>query len=581
MTQWVENNDYQWVDNNDSQWIGATFSGVDLGAYLKSMIQAASNVGAYVKPFERASKDISASIGSQHKKDLTADIFGYEPINLPAILRVVEIENLPASLIGILNKGDKDISADIFGFPPADLGGYLKAWSIKDLGATLNIVFKTNLGATITAVQPDSFDLGAFLKAWPQDDLPSLIHGWDTKDLGASSIGGYGPNDIQASITGTGGFKDAMAYIKGMLGTEVPANLSATLLGSFSSDLSAFLNITPAINLPAIINAVGKAVDLAATIIPKVIYISKVLEVSLLEHKNLRAMINASCFGTGHKNLSAYIRSIEKLDLSASIFGHVDISSHRHDLAMYINTEDYIVEDRIDISFFGEDTRKFTQVNINFTATGELYKTFDTFDILFGFKNRVDLGASLTGVLTSSDLGATLTPIWDWNYTELPYYVKPKTHEVVIKFDEKWRERWRRFVEIFFDFTGSSPYHYFYVSGSNEVYRVDRTRHWTVWFKSYDEVEGSMIDRHNVRQKHMFRVSDYNTVDEAVRDFIDRVSAYRERNLSAFIYGILPTHSNLSASIVPDIKYSWVKHLNASITPFHSFDMGASINGVP
>jgi len=572
--------------------LGATISGFDpnptmsgtysLSAYLKSTVQAAQNISAYTKAFFPGTKNISAFLKPQHEKDLPAEIFGYGPIDLNAILNVIEVENLPAYLNGILHKGSKDLMSDVFGYPPADLGAYLIAESIKDLGANLKAIFKASLPAALTALQPDSIDLGAFLKTWPQVDLPAFLHGWDTKDLGSSLTGGYGPTDIQASINATGGFKDVIAYVKGMIATEVPVDLQAIVSGYFATNLQAILNVNQAINLQAVINATGKSANLPATIIPKVIYISKVLEIALLEHKNLRAMINASCFGTGHKNLDAYIRSIEKLDLGAIIYGEfAGLVDGIKDLAMYINTEDYTVEDNLEINFFGEDTNKFTQMNISFTSTGEIYKTFDTFDILFGLKNVFNLGASLTGVLTSSDLGATLTPIWDWNYTELPHYVNPKTHEVVIKFDEKWREKWRRFVEIFFDFTGDDPYHYFYVSGSNETYRVDRTRHWTIWFKSYDEIEGSMIERRNFRQKFLFNMSNYDTVDEAVRDFVDRVSVYRERNLPAFIYGELPVHSNLAASITPDVKYSWVKHLKSSITGvLPHYDLGASITVV-
>ena len=458
------------------------------------------------------------------------------------------------------------------------------AW--LDLAAYVDIIETSNLPATLKALSQKYKNLGAMVDVISVYNLPSTIHGFDTRDLTTILTGVYGPYDIQAAITGGGGYKGLFTYIKGMIGTEIPVDLPAAMEGWYTSDLSAYTKAILAADLTAYINATGKSVNLPATIIPKVIYLSTAIQVALLEHKDLKAIVNTPCFGSGHLNLLAYIRSIEKLDLKAYIIGwRVDLTADGIvDLAAYINTAEYNVEDKLTLNFV-PGVNKYTQLKIGFASiagAGTGYVVFDTQRIILSGSHYKNLTATMTGILESIDLSASVTAIYDWNYTELPPSVSPKTHEVVIDFNSNWKEQWRKFVEIFFDFTGTTPYHYFYVSGADKVYRVDRNRHWTIWVKSYDETD-SAIERRNMRHKYIFRVSQYSTVDEAIRDIIDRVSDYRRFNLGASVTGILGPHSDLVASVVPDVKYSWIKYLGASLKGGGtgiSFDLSGYTNAV-
>jgi len=114
---------------------------------------------------------------------------------------------------------------------------------------------------------------------------------------------------------------------------------------------------------------------------------------------------------------------------------------------------------------------------------------------------------------------------------------------------------------------GPAPYHYFYISGTNKVYKIDRSRHWTIWATSYDKDETTMFDRANVRTKFIFNMARYNKMDEALRDLIDRVSAYREVNMPVTINCIGGRNSNLGAYLTP-VGYGkrrWAKYLAAYI----------------
>jgi len=403
------------------------------------------------------------------------------------------------------------------------------------------------------------------------------------KNLSASLVGGYGPYDIQAFINAIP-FKTLSAYIKGFKGIQIPSNLGAGVESYYATDLGATIDLTLPINLSAYLNAVGQSVNLSASIIPKVIYLKRAINVALLEHKDLKALVNFMCFASEYKNLAGYLKAIYKLDLKGYIIGwYGNMADNVIDLKCYINTAAYDVEDVVDIRFVSSSTQdRYSIFKLKFGLLDK-YMVFDTLRIIYGSYYALDLSATIYGMFTSSDLGASLTPIFDYNYSELPPWIKPKTHEIVINLT-RFEEQWQRTVELMFETYGDDAFRYFYVGGENRIYRVDRSRHWVVWAKSYKEVSDSMIERRDVRHKYLFRMSDYKNIDEAIRDLIDRVSSYRRAHLGAYINGVLPPHLDLSARITPDVVYRWQIHLGSSLRGFlrgyigtEQLDLGAFI----
>lgn len=541
--------------------LGAMITGFtvkDLGAYIKSAVQASKNLGAYIRPF--------------HYENLRTTIRGIGK----------GTENLEATLTGELFKSTADLQAVLNAIKSVNLGAYIcGVYGPYDLRAALNVISIENLPAVLKVLLAGIKNLQAYVNVIEVGNLPADIHGWDTRDLGAFATGVYGPYDLQAYLR-VYPYKDLSAAIHGWYsGIE---DLQGIIEGWHSFNLGASISLKYPADLGAYIFADGAA-NLAASIIPRVIYLKQAIRVALLEHLDLSAMINSSCFASASVNLSAYIYPLMKSDLRAIIFGweQEGIYSNIVNLVACINAGTVVVEDKLPIRFVPQPL-KYTILRIKFGKKPS-YTVFDTLRILFSSYPAANLSATITGVLESANLSAYIKAVFDWNYSELPPYVNPKTHEVVIDFNEDGYENWRRFVEIFFDFTGDSPYHYFYVSGPNKVYRVNRDRHWVIRSKSYQRVSG-MIERRSVRRKYIFKMSDYANVDEAVRDLIDRVSTYRRSDLGAYINaGVFCPHLDLSASIYPDVKYSWVKHLHASVVGrlrfykgTESFDLSASIN---
>jgi hypothetical protein len=571
-----------------SAYIFAASNFLNLGGYIKATIQAYSDIvaevygvppsdlPAFIHGFD--TRNIPATLYGWAIKDLPAYIGTHPPSNLAAILNVIEIRDLPAIITGEWWHSQADLGAEFYRIwdrKYKDLRAILSGWQELDLPAYIAAVYFRDLGAQIQS--STVVDLLAYLTTIGPVNLPALIHGFDTKDLPAFLNGQYGPYDIQAYLN-TIPPKDLVAYIRGFKGIEIPFDLRGIIEGWYIGNLPAFINPVRPADLLAYLNAVGQSVDLGASIIPNIILMKRALQIPLLEHKDLNAFVNFMCFSSGYKDLSAYVYILYKLDLRANIIGwYGSTTDNIKDLGAYINAEDYIVQDKFTLKYVPE-IDKYSRLRLKFSVKDK-YTTWDTFRILYGTYYAKNLSASITGVLTSSDLGASLTAIFDWNYSELPEYVRPKTHEVFINMD-RFENQWRRFVELMFDRTGTRPFEYFYVSGTQRVYKIDRTRNWTIWVDGYSRTENSLIERVNVRRKYVFNMSQYETIDEAIRELMERAAYPTRINLSASINSVVD-YVNLNASIrsIPIERYTWVKHLAAELNVINYEDLGAEITG--
>lgn len=595
--QWIDQLS-QWIENNNEQWLGQeeiiTISGVtsDVSAYIKSFIQSYSDLSAEAKAIYYSdvnsiihgldTRDLSATIRAFLSSDISGFIDTHSPIDIQALLNVIEIRDIASTIMGEWPHGSVDIGAEFYkiwnrGYK--SLQTLIHGFAIVDLPSYINAVYYSDIPANIVGGLLK--DLAASIGIIPPSNLQGLIHGFDTVDLPSLLNGVYGPGDIQAFVNVVRPF-DLSARIAAYKGIETPYNLLASIVGGYSVDLAAYLGGVNPINLRAYITAIQKIIDLPATIIPSTILMKKVIQVPLLEHKDLTAIVNFMCFNSSYANLPSYLYTIHKSDLSAYIiswFGGT--ADHLKDLKAYVNASTYTAQDRMTFSYIPE-VPKYTRLNLSFTAPASYY-TWDTINVRFANYRTKDLLSSITGVLRSVNLGASLTPTWDWNYSQLPNYVKPKTHEVFINV-EKFEEQWRRFVELMFDKDGTNPFKYFYVSGTEKVYKIDRSRHWTIWADGYNKVENSLIEKANVRRKFIFRMSDYSTMDEAIRDLIERAAYPTYVNLGAYIDGGLSPYIDLSAIV--DIKHvhKWIKNLSAGIRVTNlilinsNMDLGAYIS---
>ena len=515
--------------------IGATIVGAeswvfsderDLPAWIKGVFEGPpQNLSAYLKVFQREEKNLSVTVRGLTWNDLSSVVYPILPKDLNAFLKVWPQKYLPAYIRGwqeldlsasIHIKQKYDLSAIISGHGPKNLYARIKGWGrevVVDLSTFIRGMTYIDLGAQIRCKYIG--DLPAYIGAIQPRNLPSYIHGWQELDLSASLNGVYGDHDLRANINATGNFFNLSTRIKSVIDTEVTYDLKASLFGWVQKNLNAFIGVVSAPNLGATITAKGGSGNLLATIYPKVVRLTGVISVSTMEHKNIYAVINAVCGASAYSNLYAYIRTVFKSDLNATITGKKLFETHS-DLGARIGfTNQYLAADTLPL---------------NITISSGFYKVVDKLPLYFqNFNRYVGLDASITGILTASNLGASITA----DYLDPYSFDNPKYKEIVRKLTYNQIQESFEVVEFSFK---SIVDDMFFFSGAQKVYKTDRLDRWILEARSFIPQDTKLnIKRKLHKIKNIYDLTDFNSIDEAMRFAIDYVTAYPVTNLSAYI----------------------------------------------
>jgi len=525
---------------------------------------------AYINVFQRLIKDLPASIRGWKKEDLSAQInsmitaslpayiVAVPPVDLPAYIKPWPMKQLPANIYGwgrmdlaaalyAMQKGD--LPAIINVVPPIDLGAILKGWvreATKDLPAYIDGFAYADLPAIIRAKYFK--DLPAYIYATAPIDLGALIHGWQEANLTASLIGVYGAYDLRASIVATENYRDLLAYINPFTATKFPTDLPASIRGWYSSSISAYINAISAVDLAASITSIGQVGDLHATILPKTIRLTSVLDVITMAHSDLSAVINASCIWSEFKNLSAYINTVYKSDLTANITGkkYSTVTANLGARYGYVDTYSYI--DKLPLSI---------------SIATETYRYIDQLPLLIKiFTSQYDLGAGITGTYRYNDLAAAITAV----YLEPHHFDNTKNKERFYNTDYAGFFASLQLVEISFK---SIVRDYFYSSLGAEAWKVDRADKWIADVAAYIPANTAInVKRKLHRIKSLSDISKYESIDEAVRVAIDYVTGYPYDDIPAYINphggflnlramvsgrGTTSTNNDLAAAITGEI----------------------------
>lgn len=560
-----------------------------LDSYIKGTIRLSTDLASFVRPCIPSSKDLGSAIrrldhgiknipsyirgwlGLGIPYNLSSSIGAIPPVDLGSIMNIIDVSNMPATITGEWWHGTKDLSSEIPSISSRhylDLKHTLHSWQLQDLAGQARAMLPVDLGAILNAgTFGATKDLGGFITYFSPILLWSTIHGWDVKNLPAYLNGVYGPGDIRASI-----YPVLPADLKSIIhvyeDTEVPIDLPSRLTSFYVKNLGGILRSIQPYDLGAYINAVGGAKDLPAYIIPKIIKISSIFKISLLEHKDLVSVINCFCASSDYKDLPAYTYAISKKDLRSYILGwRGDMADNVKDLRFYINTGDYYVENKIDISSAITITPRYSELDVRFNSAG-VSKTLNYIDASFTTKYHLDLSAYINGEMRYTDLNSRITAFVPYNYTTLPEWVNPKTREVFINLT-RFEQRTVRFVDLMFDAVGNDMMQYFYVEDENKVYKSSKDKKWTLWFTGYSRTTDEIKEKYAIRRKVLFDLTKYDTVDEAVRDLMTRVAEYNKINLTSSISGSLPNHMDLNSFIESRYTRHWYKHLFSRITPLY------------
>ncbi len=530
-------------------------------------VETPADLLAYIKALTRLEKDLPVLIHGLDERFLPAQINAMIISSLPAIINPIPPVDLPAY---IKTWPMKHLPANIYGWDELDLSAYLYAMQKGDLPAVINVVPPKDLGVILKGwVREATADLGAYilglaygdlpaiirstyLKDLPgywyavqPQDLPAYIRGWGEGNLTASLIGVYGAYDLRATIIATENYKNLIARIKAVIATDVPKDLPAIIRGWYAYDISAYIKAIMSVDLSAYINSIGQISDLSATIIPKTIRLTSVLDVITMNHLDLSAVINPYCMYTGFKNLSSYIRAIYKSDLWAVILGkkYATVEVNLSAKVGYADTYSFI--DKLPISLY---------------ITADSYRYIDKLPLIIKIFNGMrSLSASILGTMMYSDLPVSITGD----------YLQPHDFENTKNKDRVYTRTYAGFfeslklVEISFK---SIVRDYFYSEAGATAWKVYRPDKWIVNIESYVPQNLAInVKRKLFRFKYLNDVSQYNSVDEAVRDVIDYVTGEIYNDISARITphggylnlfarvagrGVTSTNENLQANIV-------------------------------
>lgn len=176
---------------------------------------------------------------------------------------------------------------------------------------------------------------------------------------------------------------------------------------------------------------------------------------------------------------------------------------------------------------------------------------------------KTNITASIIGDYLTSDLSAFVRA-----YRPLTYNASSMKQKLItLKLDHSNAEEWRRYVEVTFDNYVRS---YYYFSGNQKAYREFVDDQWIVQVKGYsvDNLPAG-VDRAKVIRKYLFNLKRYSSIDAAIKDMIDRVTAIKDSDLSCTIEGVPKKEANLSIYIESSVKrtYKSNRTLSATIIP--------------
>lgn len=466
-------------------------------------------------------------------------------LDLNSYLNIIETKDLHVNILPNLLHGMSNIKACTRVYQKAfvDLNVYFRGWDERQLPANLRQINFSNLKGRILSTL--DLDLQAYLDIIPPADLNSNIIALDYRNLKSSILSTYGPTDLPTYLNSVEP-KNLKGVLYSFRGLSININLPATVTSLYERNLSAYLNSGGSYDLTSSIVASGDTKNLYAYLFPKVVHVKKAFTITLLSIKDLFCAVNSSCFRTGYKNLGTSLYSYDNKNLGAYLMSGHNVGG---DLSARINSDEVIVIDTIGVKFFPDKKYTTMHMGVESKASGITFDTISTVYYKKTLSSSANIAAyikSITSTTTYRNLPASLTTIIDAPFTTTTSH---KNRFKVLDLNNKNYSNWKREIEVLF---GSQAKNYRYITANKRAYRESREHHWIISVVGFNYVPGIGVERGKVRKKYIFNLSNYKDVDEAIRDAIDRVSAFRKSNLESYINGVnsLYNYKNLKVNIL-------------------------------
>ena len=535
---------------------------IDLYSYIKQGSFSSENIQMYLNILYAQQENLRNNIKGYSIGNVV-DILNtirikYEGVlDIPSYLKtsIQQDEDLSTIVYKILQRELKDLNKVLHGWQELQLQKLIKALHIVELPITLRSTYFNDLSGLLSVILPV--------------DISAELHSWNVGNLLAYIIESKYDGDLNLNIFGISSedlnFK---IYVKRGLGVIKDLNASLTNLRLY--DLGGILKTIQYSNLNVFLNSNRLYSDLAFKIYPKIIYVKHHINVSFLEHLDLAAVVNFPCFSSMYKDLTASLMVKHSKDLKIFMYGYD--YSNIVDLPCSINASIYLSMSTVNLAYF-HDPQPTSNINLRY-ENKQPYYSFGTINMWTNSfsRNFLNLPVSVYGNYLTQDL-----PVFIQARSNLHYKSNNlKERFVALKLKNNV-EDFRRHVEVTFN---SYAKHYTYFSGQQKAYRDVEEDHWVIRVEGSELLRvGKGFEKAKVKKKYIFNLKNYNSIDEAIKDMIDRVTTMKFFDLGASIESTNDSVSNLGAYLNSKRVYKSNRTLRASLKSgnFMSFELPTTL----
>lgn len=502
--------------------------------------------------------------------DLLCNISLIEPSNLSSYIKARCISGISSSL-HVLNTSDLRAMANVMQTDLIYSNIFVYPRNCLDLNFSVKGVFegisilpgfchgfiKTYITASIKALYFDF--LSAYLFPVVPVDIKSSIQGFDERYISAHLNVFEYPWNLTASIIGSGGFSSIKSSVSPVAAMNIYNNLLCKIHSFDHKDISSDMFCIPPAVISAYINPKGYSSSIYCSIYPKVIRLTTNVMVHTMVHRNLSGIINAHCYHSEYRNLFSSIMSVFKSDLLVSIFpvfwvykpcsiggvvGYADTISSINRLTMRVAVH-------TDFAFCQNEYKLKIRV---FSAASYL-RSF----IRGEFKSR-----QITSSINSVRLKGAL-PLGNI-----------KNREKVIRRNYTGVLQDYKVVEMSFKSVVSE---YYYSVEGDYTWSKDVMDKWVLALKSYIPKNTLLNTKRRLyKMTSLYDMSDFSSIDEAVRFAIDYVTEQPVADLGATLFNN-SAMSALSAFITPRHTKSNDNVISGDITPIMPTVFVSTIDG--
>lgn len=438
-----------------------------------------------------------------------------------------------------------DVSSELISWAEQELLSLIKGFSFSDLDSEITLNYFKDFLSYLYSVQP--IDLLGSIFGWAYDDLISATGYYEPAFDIISSINSVSPIDLNSSlkvVKSVNNISDLSSYLTNYYEGFLDSNLRVIVFEDLVSELNSSRNTS----------------DLVSFITPNIVFVRSKISIDFLEFSELVSTINDTCFYSGYLDIFSSLDIVYSSDIKGIVIGIDD--SNSSDLFSSINAYVNVSINTLDLYYRNLEPFR-APLSLVYNKEEPFY-CLDTLDLLVtGDFVKIkhgsdDFTSSIVAELRSIDLMSTINPISNY-FSDTSNVISN-----VIVLDLKNNvENFRKYVALTLNSYANS---YYYFSGNKQAFRVNPNDHWVIKVLGYKYVKGNnSFEKRFVNTKYIFKLSDFSSIDEAVRNMIERVTSSFYEDLTSSINSVSDDFSLAISDIVSSIVVKRYRKSNKTL----------------